>query len=401
MRDCHYRRKLAGFGTNPVLKSDQAQVKNFGQPGKRRRGARCLIWAVVALFCLVLALIVIISSAYAGWNAGVETARSNATESAGEERQEQCDLLSQDLAGGKLNLAQSRIEWLERATPIPSCLQILAPTATAAFLLAQPSATPIPTQTATRVLPSTAIATSAPPTPIATAPVEPQITEVGSDDKWEYDIDALLAEAKGDLEQRNYVAAIDTLEAIVSIDASYQRDLVRSMLLDALTARALALYRSFKLSEAIVMTERAEVYGDIGELAFERYVADIFLLGQRYKTTNPAEAVRRFSEIFYQHNPNYMNGQVVGELQDALRYYADALLLQGDACLAQEQYAAALALPPSYSPVSRGVLTAKQREAAQSCGALGLDTAGQVNITPAGTALPIGVRDGNGTGQSN
>ena len=286
-------------------------------------------------------------------------------------------------------------------SPAPNCLTDLAPAATAAFLLAQPSPTPVPTLTAT-LLPPTAIATSAvEPTPIATSPVEPQITQVSAEDKWEYDLDALLAEAKGDLEQRNIVAAIDTLEAIVSIDANYQRDVVRSMLLEALTAQALALYRSFKLSEAIVLTERAEVYGDIGELAFERYVADIFLLGQRYKTTNPAEAVRRFSEIVYQHNPNYMNGQVVGELQDALRYYADALLLQGDACLALEQYAAALALQPSYSPVSRGVLTAKQQEAAQSCGTLTLETAGQVGTTPAGTPLPLGVRSGNSVGQSN
>ena len=305
------------------------------------------------------------------------------------------------MAEGKLNLAQSRIEWLGRLSPAPNCLIDLAPAATAAFLLAQPSPTPVPTLTAT-LLPPTAIATSVPTTPIATAPVEPQITEVSADDdRWEYDLDALLAEARADREQRNYVAAIDTLEAIVSIDANYQRDVVRKMLLEALTAQALALYRSFKLSEAIVLTERAEVYGDIGELAFERYVADIFLLGQRYKTTNPAEAVRRFSEIVYQHNPNYMNGLVVGELQDALRYYADALLLQGDACLALEQYAAALALQPSYSPVSRGVLTAKQQEAAQSCGALTLETAGQVGTTPAGTPLPLGVRSGNSVGQSN
>ena len=162
--------------------------------------------------------------------------------------------------------------------------------------------------------------------------------------------------------------------------------------LRALSAQALLLYRSGKLSEAIVLTDRAEVYGDIGELNYERYVAEQYLTGQRYKTTNPALAVLRFNEIYYQHNSNYMNGQVVGELQDALRYYGDALAFQGDACQARDQYAAALELYPTYSQVSRGELTTRQQQAALDCGAqpptLGQNGNGQAGGTP----QAIGVR---------
>lgn len=364
------------------MKPENARVTNYGYPNERRRQTRCLLWAVLVFFCLLAALAVVVIAAYAGWTSGVQDARAKATGTADAELQGQCDLLGQNLAQGSLDLARSRMEWLRRLMPVPSCLLTLAPTATAAHLQAQPSATPAPPQTAVPVMTETL------PAQVAELPT----SEVSIEVVWEYDLGALLAEAREDLAVRDFTAAIHTLEAIASIDEDFQRERVRGMLLDALTAQALALYRSFKLSEAIVLTERAEVYGDIGELNYERYIADTFLIGQRSKTTNPAEAVRRFSEIVYQHNPNYMNGQVQGELQDALRYYADALLLGGEACQALEQYAAALALQPSYSLVSRGLLTTKQQEAAQTCGALNLEAGGQADISPVGTPLPIGVR---------
>lgn len=369
------------------MKHDQAQVVVYG-PRKRRR-MTCLLWTLVAGFTLLVALGIVVSAAYAGWSSGVQAARANATGTAEAGVREQCDLLARNLADSQLDLARLRFAWLQQVQPLPDCLLVYAPTATAAYLLAQPSPTAAPTQTAAPTLPA-ATATEAAPV-IETLP-----SQLSSDQAWEYDLDALLAEATRDHQERNYSAALETLEAIVSIDPDYRRELVRGMLLEALSAQALALYRRFKLSEAIVLTERAEAYGDIGELNYERYIAEIFLIGRHYKTTNPAEAVRRFGEIVYQHNRNYMNGQVVGELQDALRYYADALLLQGEACRAQEQYAAALALQPSNSPVSRGVLTAKQQEAAQACGAQPLENGGQA----AGTPLPIGVRENGNGGQS-
>ena len=373
--------------------SQKPQPVYVVNPPRKRRRQTCLLWTLTAGFGLLVAVLIVVSSAYAGWNSGVHGARANATGTAQAGLQEQCDLLARNLLESQLDLALSRIAWLRRIQPVPDCLLASAPTATAAFLLAQPSPTAAPTQT------------PVPTTPPATATevplvLEPAATEIHGD-AWDYDLAALLADATRDLQERNFSAAIDTLEAIVSIDDSYQREPVRGMLLDALTAQALALYRSFKLSEAIVLTERAEAYGDIGELNYERYIAEVFLIGRHYKTTNPAEAVRRFSEIVYQHNRNYMNGQVVGELQDALRYYADALLLQGEACRAQEQYAAALELHPNYSPVSRGVLTTKQTEAAQACGALPLQDGGQTASVPVGPTSPVGVRDSRNVGQSN
>lgn len=357
-------------------------------PPSERRGSRrnsCLLWALASAFCLLAALVIVAAAAYGGWTSGLDSARAQATESAASELQGQCDLLRHNLADGKLDLAKSRIAWLQSRDSAPDCLLELAPAATAAYMLAQPSPTSPPMPTAPLPTAQATTAFTAQPRPTSTS-------DIGS--AWASRLEDLLAEAKADLALGNYPKAIATLEAIVSIDESYQRDLVRAMLLEALTAQALTLYRSFKLSQAIVLTERAETYGDIGELNYERYIADIFLTAQRYKTTNPAEATRRFSEIYNQHNSNYMNGQVVGELQDALRYYGDALLLGGEACRALEQYGAALALQPNRSLVSRGLLATRQQEAAQACGANGAVGNGGANLSPASTRQPIGVRGG-------
>jgi len=363
------------------LTSQQPQVTSYRHPRQRGRAASCLIWAVVAAIFLLMAAALVIVAAYAGWGSGVETARANATVAAAVTQQNQCELIPQDLAAGNFDLARRRIESLRSVIPAPDCLLPLLPTATAAYMLAQPSPTAVPTQTATQPAPTA----TPPPVPASATPAE-------DDSSWTYDLGALLAEARAEIQARDFVAAIDTLEAIIGLDGDYNRDQVRGLALQALSAQALLLYRSGKLSEAIVLTDRAEVYGDIGELNYERYVAEQYLTGQRYKTTNPALAVLRFNEIYYQHNSNYMNGQVAGELQDALRYYGDALALQGDACQAKDQYAAALELYPNYSPVSRGELTTKQQQTALACGtqapALGQNGNGQ----SVGTPQAIGVR---------
>ena len=350
----------------------------------RRRGVSCLFWAAALTILLLMAGLVVMVAAYAGWGSGLGTAKTNATATAALNQRQQCERIPADLAAGNLDLARTRIESLLVLAPTPACLPPLLPMATAAYLQAQPSPTPLPTLTALPTLKATL------PAPSPT--VQPSPTPGEDVNGWAFDLDALLADARADLARREFNAAIDTLEAIIGLDADFKREQVRGLALEALAAQALLLYRTGKLSEAIVLTDRAEVYGDIGELNYERYIAEQYLTGQRYKTTNPALAVLRFNEIYYQHNPNYMNGQVVGELQDALRYYGDALAFQGDACQAKDQYAAALELYPNFSPVSRAELTAKQQQTTLACGtqapALGQNGNGQAGGTP----QAIGVR---------
>ena len=371
-------RLVSSHGGGP---SRESPVPIEARRKKRTLGASCLTWAVLASVCLMLVGVVVIGAVYAGWNSGVVTARANATIWAEATVQQECALITQNLLEGKLSLAERRLAALELGDPAPDCVRVYAPTATAFHLLSQPSPTPSPTMTATYSVPTVQ------PTPAQTS------AEVADESVFDYDLDALLAEAQADFDRRDFPNAIDTLNAIISIDADFQRDFVRQLYLEALKAQAEFLYRSSKLSEAIILTDRARAYGDVGSLSYEYFIADAYLNAQRYKTTNPAEAVRLLRLIVYEQGLlNYMNGRVVSELQDALRYYADALAFQGDACQAQDQYLAALELNPSIILVNRGELASKRQQAELACNAL--RQTGQVSgaITPGAPPDAIGIR---------
>lgn len=358
------------------------QIVNYATPRRRRRGFYCLLWAAGVFALLLIACLIVLGAVYAGWTSGLATARAGATATVEAYAEEQCARIPLDLNAGSLSLARSRFADLANLQQTPACLPILAPTATAAFLALNSSPTPLPTATPTPIEPTIA------PTVAATAETTGGLLAP------EYDLDALLAEANSALSLRDYPAAIDTLDAIISIDGDFQRDLVRRLFLDALTAQALALYRSGRLSEAIVMTDRAEEHGSIEDLYHERYIALLYLDGQRYKATNPAEAVRKFSSMYYEFGVrDYVNGSIAGDLQEALRNYAMALALQGDHCPAQTQFDAALDLTPAYSRVNRADLAARRDQSAVACQQQQQqETVATAGVGSAGSPQEIGVR---------
>ena len=181
-------------------------------------------------------------------------------------------------------------------------------------------------------------------------------------------MDALLLEAQADIVSQEYQRAVETLDAIIALDDNFQRERVRELMFAALTSQATGLFRSGRLSEAILATGRAENYGDVGELNYERAVAEIYLRGLQLKVTNPGEAVRLFNIIVYEHRlSNYRNGQVLTELQEAYRNYGDAYAFQGRHCLARDQYEAALAMQPSQSNILRGAVADKRDKANEMC----------------------------------
>lgn len=337
------------------MKSPDAQIVNYAKK-RRGRGLVCLLWAFGIFVLLLIMGFIVMGAVYAGWTSGLATARAEASITAAAYAQGQCERIPADLNAGNLGLARSRFADLASLPQTPACLPLLAPTATAAFLASVPSPTPLATATSAPILSTIA--------PTVADPVE----TTGGEISIAYDLDALLAEANSALSLRDYPAAIDTLDAIISIDGDFQRDLVRRLFLDALTAQALALFRSGRLSEAIVITDRAEEHGSIEDLYHERYIALLYLDGQRYKATNPAEAVRKFSSMYYEFGVrDYVNGSIAGDLQEALRNYAMALALQGDHCPAQTQFEAALELTPAYSRVNRADLAARRDQSAVAC----------------------------------
>ena len=361
------------------MKSKDVNIVSYAQPRRRRRGVACLLWGLAAGFCLLSAGLIVSGAVYAGWNTGLATARAESTAAMQDYARQQCDRIPSDLLGGNLRLAQSRLEHLAKLRQTPACLPLMASTATVVFLLSASSPTLPPTATATATpLPPTAAPATLAPTraPTATAP--------SVDIAAGFDLPALLAEAQGALRQRDYPAAIDTLDAIISIDGDFQRDSVQRLMMEALTAQALALYRSGRLSEAIVLTDRAEELGNIDDLYHERYIALLYLAGQRYKTSNPAEAVRSFSSLYHEFGlRDYVNGPIAADLQEAHRNYAMALALQGDHCPAQGQFEAARQLNPAFSRVNLADLTARLNQSIEACQAQQGETAPSAGAAPA------------------
>lgn len=372
------------------MKSQGVKIVSYAQPRRRQRGLTCLLWGLGAGFCLLVASLIVSSAVYAGWNTGLATARAESTAAIQAYARQQCDRIPSDLLGGNLRLAQSRLEHLAKLQQTPDCLPLMASTATVVFLLSASSPTPTATATATPFPPTSPPAATDAPTqaPTATAPSEDISTG--------FDLPALLAEAQGAQRQRDYPAAIDTLDAIISIDGDFQRESVQRLMMEALTAQALALYRSGRLSEAIVLTDRAEELGNIDELYHERYIALLYLAGQRYKTSNPAEAVRNFSSLYYEFGlRDYVNGPIATDLQEAHRNYAMALALQGDHCPAQTQFEAARQLNPAYSRVNLADLTARLNQSIEACQSQQGETVSSAGAAPqvtqpTATRAPVG-----------
>lgn len=329
----------------PPYESRSAAVVDMGRKRSRRHLTGCLVWAMVWILGLGLAALIVVGAGYAGWGSGVELARESGTSTAAADVQLQCDRSAADIESGNHQLLQSRIKFLQAQTPEPACLHAILPAATAP---PHPAATSIATDA-----PVSTIAATMPPTALPAL---------------EYDLDSLLNEAQIDISGRDYRSAIDTLDAIIAIDGNFQSERVNSMFFAALTAQAETLFRTGKLSEAIVVTGRAESYGDIGELNYERSIARSYLDGLRLKVINPGESVRLFSSIVYTYgHRNYMNGQVLADLQEAHHNYGDAYIFQGDHCPAHDQYKAALALSPVASNILRSSISAKRDQAAAAC----------------------------------
>lgn len=330
---------------------------NPGEPRRRSRLNSCLLWALGASVFLFAAGLVALAGAYAGWSSGSVIASANATSAAEADVRQQCALLPEDLAAGKLELAGKRLENLRKKSPLPACLSRWSPMATQAWLAALPS-------------PTSAKAVAAPTeTPLPTRIAAPAPVPVTISNE-AYDPEALLAVAQAELAARDYYAAVRTLDAIIDIDPDFQRGLTRDLLLQALTTQARTLFEDGKLPEAIVLSERAELYGDIGdigELTFPREVALMLQNAQLFVSSNPAEAVRLLRRIVYDlQTPRLMTHDMVGELQFALAAYGD-WLLPSNACNALAQYDAALELQPIAGKIQRDSLTAKSRRATQAC----------------------------------
>jgi tetratricopeptide (TPR) repeat protein len=308
----------------PLLDPDEETIEDDA------RGVGCgmsvLLLGVIGLFALVIVGL----SATAGWTSGQRSASANATATSATDLQHQVDLVSADIAAANYERADIRLRYLATQAPgLPSLPQLLQ-TGTALYLTRQPTATATPTETPTETM------TSPGPTAEPTAEATPTLSDP-------FDLGGRLQRAQSAVSLAQWNDAIDDLDVILSIDPNYETGTVRSLMSRALNAQALALYRSGDLGEAIFLTDRAEEFGEIGELSFERYVAQLYLTAKsRVGTSDYIGAINALNEVRTV-APNYQDGEIQQLLFQNYVNYADALMF-GSPCAAVQQYTNALQL---------------------------------------------------------
>ncbi len=369
-------KRPSSFVTPPNMIDDEEE----GGPG-------CLVWTIIGLFCLGLALATVFLASFAGWSEGLRIGQGNATATVNADIVVQCERIPQDIANASMGLVQARFDSLAQFTPVVPCIATYAPSATALYLQSvateAPTSTPSPTLTLTPEVVTTVTEEAVP------ASSTPASSSSG------FDLGALLAEAQQALTAGTNRIAIETLDAISAVDPQYQKGTVDQLLYQGLTTEARRLYRTgTSLAEAVLLTNRAEQYGDVGELNYERYIAEIYLQAQIYLDTNYPKAIQQLSLIVYTQNlPNYLGSSSL--LNQQFVKYGDLLVASADYCNAQRQYESALSLFAS------GEVRGKADDATLKC-QQGVPIVGTVdpNATPAPTpeggagdgVSPIGVR---------
>lgn len=362
--------------TPPHLISPDGLEDEGSSPG-------CLLWGFVALFCLALAVGIVGVAAFAGWSDGLRVGQANATATRANDIAAQCERIPQDFAAGSLSLAARRLENLQQVTPAVPCVALFAPTATALYLQSQAtptlaaSATPSPSPTPAAALEQTP--SNPAETPLATS------TSTGR-----FDLNALLQEAQTQIGAGQYREAVDTLSAISAVDPNFQKASVDQLMYQALTTEARTLFRSGRnLAEAVLLTNRAEEYGDVGDLNYERFIASLYLEAQAYRGTNYPLAIRLLNRIIYEQNlPNYMGGAVMTQLFESYVGYGDLLAI-GDPCNAVGQYTSALQL--RQAPDVQG----KRSAAESACAGVVPTTDPATGGTSGGSGQPVNTPDPN------
>jgi tetratricopeptide (TPR) repeat protein len=311
-------------------------------------GPGCFLWGVVGAAGIGLALVIVILAGAAGWTSGQREAQGYALATQQAEIQEQINRIPGDIASGNTVLLGARLEFLATQTPgVPGLAEVMQ-TATAVYLNNQPTQTPTVTPTATQA------ATEPAATATLAAPVE---------NSSGFNLAGLLDQARTAVRLGEYLEAVDLLQVIEAVDPTYETAAVRGLMLEALTTRALRLFRGGgNLAEAILLTDEAEKYGlpVDSELRYERYVAALYLNARSKIGTDFGSAIQALQEA-YNVAPSYRGGELRSLLFGQYVAYGDAWAAESNYCAAAQQYQNALNL------LNDGGVSAKRQNAEQLC----------------------------------
>ncbi|MCA9912207.1 MAG: hypothetical protein KC496_02610 [Anaerolineae bacterium] len=102
-------------------------------------GPGCLVWGLVLAFGLIIAVAIVLTALFAGFNDGVELARSTAAAATQADVAIQCQNYETDLYAGRGELAALRLDALLAIDPLPACAVPLVQLATE-YIVEQDSA---------------------------------------------------------------------------------------------------------------------------------------------------------------------------------------------------------------------------------------------------------------------
>ncbi|MEZ4669451.1 MAG: hypothetical protein R3E39_16210 [Anaerolineae bacterium] len=348
------------FKVPPTVEPD---VNPYEQPPRARSG--CLVYGLVGLMVIGFAGLIVALAAFAGWTTGQRVAQTNATATQNAVIADQLLRIPTDVSSNNQFLLSKRLEYLLTLTPGVQGIDALVQTATAVYENGLPSSTPLPTSTP---LPLAATATPEPLIPAGSATPE---------------LSALFQQAQSAGAVADWDAAIDLLDAIMGLDPDFQTTAVRQAMLNALTKKALALYRSpdpSGLAEANQLTDRARQFGDVSEVEYESQIASLYLDAVNATGIDFNRSIRKLTELYNQ-TPGYRD--VRQRLINEYINYGDTLVGAAQPCSAVGQYQNALAVQDDVTIIAK-------RDAAQTACTLQATQAFLTTPLP-GTFQPVGV----------
>jgi hypothetical protein len=354
-------------------------VYGDAQPERRGCGMSALLLGGFAL----LGLLIVGLATAAGFTTGQREGSAFATSTQQSVITDQINRIPQDVAARNAALLGVRLQFLSTLTPGIPEVQSFSVTATALAESLRATPTLAPTQPATPSPAPIVEATSATPQALATLPPESA-----------FDTAALLQQAQTAVDSGQWQDAIALLDAINGIDPEFQATTVRNLLLRSLNSYAAQLYNSYapgnpgRLAQAIVLTDRAEEIGTLGDgLAFERTAAQLYLDARRSVGLDPFAAIRAFERLYTQGGQGRYFAEAQQELFNQYVALGDAQAQIGEHCPAVPYYQSALGYLSSSS------VSAKLRTSTDLCAvATPLPLPGTViapnNLTP---IAPLGV----------
>lgn len=335
-------------------------------------GPGCVVWGIVGIFGIFLSFAIVLVAGEAGVRQGADAGAKTAAAREQEFIARECEILPTQIAREQVELVGLRYDTWAQQGAIPLCAQPYIAQATQIYINSLATATPLPTATFEPT------ATSL-PTEIPSATVEIPVADNVAPTSI-YDLAGLLQESRDYMAEGNTVEAIRSLDAITAIDPDYETATVNQLLFTSLTNRATFLYRSDgSLAEAIQLTNRAEIYGDVQDLAFERTVAQYYLDAQGFLDVNYAAAIQQLNQVRAFASDYRDTNQLLFE---QLTGYGDAFVGGGEACRGVQQYDAALAMQPQPS------LQVKRDAAQAQC--IGVGVSATIDPNQATEIAPVG-----------